>query len=156
LQRDLAAARKSAPRDAPEGERQQLDAVGAELDAAVEYVPRWVALGVAVALGVGTMVGWRRIVLTVGERIGKEHLSYAQGACAEPVAVGTIGLAGVAGLPVSTTHVLSSGVAGTMVAGGAGVQRGTVRNIALAWVLTLPATMGLAALLYAAGHWAIG
>jgi PiT family inorganic phosphate transporter len=119
------------------------------LESTVEYVPVWVVLGVAVALGVGTMIGWKRIVITVGEKIGKMHLSYAQGACAEVVAMGTIGLADVAGLPVSTTHVLSSGVAGTMWANGSGVQMGTVRKIALAWVLTLPATMVLSGGLYA-------
>jgi PiT family inorganic phosphate transporter len=123
------------------------------LEATVEYVPGWVVIGVALALGVGTMVGWKRIVLTVGEKIGKAHLSYGQGACAELVAMGTIGLADMGGLPVSTTHVLSSGVAGTMWANGSGVQGGTVRKIALAWVLTLPATLFLSGGLYAAGRW---
>ncbi len=122
------------------------------LEATVEYVPVWVVLGVALALGIGTMVGWKRIVLTVGEKIGKVHLSYGQGACAELVAMATIGLVDVGGLPVSTTHVLSSGVAGTMWANGSGVQGGTVRKIALAWVLTLPATMFLSGGLYAASR----
>jgi PiT family inorganic phosphate transporter len=120
-----------------------------DLEATVEYVPGWVVVGVAAALGIGTMVGYQRIVITVGEKIGKAHLSYGQGACAELVAMGTIGLADVAGLPVSTTHVLSSGVAGTMWANGSGVQGTTVRKIALAWVLTLPATMFLSGSLYA-------
>ena len=94
------------------------------------------------------MVGWKRIVVTVGEKIGKEHLTYAQGASAELVAMATIGLADYGGLPVSTTHVLSSGVAGTMAANGTGLQWSTVRNIALAWVLTLPVCMVLSASLY--------
>jgi PiT family inorganic phosphate transporter len=94
------------------------------------------------------MVGWKRIVITVGEKIGKQHLSYGQGACAELVAMTTIGAADMYGLPVSTTHVLSSGVAGTMAANGSGLQWATVRSLALAWVLTLPASIILAAGLY--------
>jgi PiT family inorganic phosphate transporter len=109
-----------------------------------EFAPTWVLVGVASALGIGTMVGWKRIVVTVGEKIGASHLTYAQGACAETVAMCTIGLADGHGLPVSTTHVLSSGVAGTMVANRSGVQLRTVRAIALAWVLTLPVAMLLA------------
>ncbi len=119
-----------------------------DLTATVEYVPLWVVIGVALALGIGTMVGWQRIVITVGEKIGKAHLSYGQGACAEVVAMGTIGLADVAGLPVSTTHVLSSGVAGTMWANGSGVQGSTLRKIGLAWIMTLPATIVLSGGLY--------
>jgi phosphate/sulfate permease len=113
-----------------------------------EYAPSWVLVAVATALGVGTTVGWRRIVETVGEKIGKAHLSYAQGACAELVAMSTIGLADLGGLPVSTTHVLSSGIAGTMAANRSGLQWDTVRNIALAWLLTLPASMALSAALF--------
>ncbi len=105
-------------------------------------------VAVAIALGLGTMIGWKRIVVTVGEKIGKTHLTYAQGAAAELVAVGTIFAADSYGLPVSTTHVLSSGVAGTMAANGSGLQMSTVRNIALAWVLTLPAAMMLSGFLY--------
>ena len=96
---------------------------------------------VAIALGLGTMIGWKRIVVTVGEKIGKTHLTYAQGACAEITAAATIAAADIYGLPVSTTHVLSSGIAGTMAASGSGLQWSTIRNIALAWVLTLPAAM---------------
>jgi phosphate/sulfate permease len=118
------------------------------LQATVEYVPNWVVMGVGLALGLGTMIGWKRIVITVGEKIGKAHLSYGQGACAELVAMGTIGLADLAGLPVSTTHVLSSGVAGTMWANGSGVQGSTVGKIGLAWLFTLPATMLLSGGLY--------
>ncbi len=113
-----------------------------------QVIPLWVKVVVAIALALGTMVGWRRIVLTVGEKIGKSHLSYAQGASAELVAMGTIGAADAFGLPVSTTHVLSSGVAGTMAANGSGVQLATLRNLAIAWVLTLPASVLLAGLLF--------
>jgi PiT family inorganic phosphate transporter len=103
---------------------------------------------VAIALGLGTMIGWKRIVVTVGERIGKTHLTYAQGASAEIVAMATIGAAEMYGLPVSTTHVLSSGVAGTMVANKSGLQWATVRNLLMAWVLTLPVSIALAGGLY--------
>jgi len=112
------------------------------------FIPLWVKVCVAIALGLGTMVGWKRIVVTVGERIGKTHLTYAQGAAAELVAAGTIMGAEFIGVPVSTTHILSSGVAGTMAANGSGLQWSTVRSIALAWVITLPAAMTLAGGLY--------
>jgi PiT family inorganic phosphate transporter len=118
------------------------------LQKGTRYIPLWVKVCVAIALGLGTMVGWKRIVVTVGERIGKQHLTYAQGASAELVAAGTILGAVYYGLPVSTTHILSSGVAGTMVANGSGLQWSTVRSIISAWVLTLPAAMGLAGGLY--------
>ncbi len=120
----------------------------AALRSLTEYAPSWVLVCIALSLGVGTMVGWKRIVVTVGEKIGKSHLTYAQGASAELVAMSTIGLSAWLGLPVSTTHVLSSGIAGTMVAHKSGLQQSTVRNIALAWVLTLPASMTLAAVLF--------
>ena len=110
--------------------------------------PTWVKISVAIALGLGTMVGWKRIVVTVGEKIGKEHLTYAQGASAELIAAITIGAAELYGLPVSTTHILSSGVAGTMAANGSGLQWSTVRSIAMAWVMTLPAAIALAGGLY--------
>ena len=113
------------------------------LDNSTRFIPLWVKIAVAVALGLGTMIGWRRIVITVGEKIGKSHMTYAQGASAEIVAMGTIGAADVFGLPVSTTHVLSSGVAGTMAANGSGLQWETIRNLATAWVLTLPMAMML-------------
>jgi PiT family inorganic phosphate transporter len=121
------------------------------LKALTNYIPLWVKVAVALALGLGTMIGWKRIVVTVGEKIGKAHLTYAQGACAELVAFGTIEAADILGLPVSTTHVLSSGIAGTMVANGSGIQKETVRNIILAWVLTLPVCVLLGAALFAAG-----
>jgi PiT family inorganic phosphate transporter len=118
------------------------------LDASTRFIPGWVKVAVAMALGLGTMVGWKRIVVTVGEKIGKDHLTYAQGAAAEITAMFTIGAADWFGLPVSTTHVLSSGVAGTMYANHSGLQWGTVRNLALAWVLTLPVAMILSGLLF--------
>ncbi|MGE0970724.1 inorganic phosphate transporter [Klebsiella sp. WOUb02] len=125
-----------------------LDALKSELDSSTRFIPFWVKVAVAIALGLGTMVGWRRIVITIGEKIGKTHLTYAQGASAELVAMGTIGAADAFGLPVSTTHVLSSGIAGTMAANNSGLQLSTVRNLALAWVLTLPASVLLSAILY--------
>ena len=106
----------------------------------------WVKVAVALALGCGTMIGWKRIVVTVGENIGKNHLTYAQTAAAEITAMVTIGVADHYGLPVSTTHVLPSGVAGTMAANHSGLQSGTVRNPLMAWVLTLPAAMMLSGL----------
>jgi inorganic phosphate transporter, PiT family len=118
------------------------------LDNATKFIPFWVKVAVAIALGLGTMTGWKRIVVTVGEKIGKTHLTYGQGAAAERVAAGTIAAADHFGLPVSTTHVLSSGVAGTMAANGSSLQWSTLRNIAVAWVLTLPAAMMISAGLY--------
>jgi PiT family inorganic phosphate transporter len=119
------------------------------VDKATKFIPSWVKVAVALALGLGTMVGWKRIVVTVGEKIGKEHLTYAQGASAELVAMGTIWAADNFGLPVSTTHVLSSGVAGTMAANNSGLQFSTIRNIAAAWVFTLPAAALISGLLFA-------
>lgn len=125
-----------------------LKAFKKELDSATKFIPLWVKVGVAIALGLGTMVGWKRIVITVGEKIGKSHLTYAQGASAELVAMSTIGAADLFGLPVSTTHVLSSGVAGTMAANNSGLQLSTIRNLAMAWVLTLPVAITLSGTLY--------
>ena len=125
-----------------------LTAYKISLDRATKFIPTWVKVAVAIALGLGTMIGWKRIVVTVGEKIGKTHLTYAQGACAEITAAATIAAADIFGLPVSTTHVLSSGIAGTMSANGSGLQLSTVRNIALAWVLTLPAAMVISGTLY--------
>ena len=120
-----------------------------------DYAPDWVILMISLSLGLGTMVGWKRIVVTIGEKIGKQHLTYAQGASAELVAASTIGVSSALGLPVSTTHVLSSGIAGSMVAskGIKNLQGGTVRNIAIAWILTLPVTMLLSGTLYAFLRW---
>jgi PiT family inorganic phosphate transporter len=125
-----------------------LKAFRKQLDDATKFIPLWVKVAVAIALGLGTMVGWKRIVVTVGEKIGKSHLTYAQGASAELVAMLTIGAADVYGLPVSTTHVLSSGVAGTMAANRSGLQWSTVRNLAMAWVLTLPVAILLSGSLF--------
>jgi len=133
------------------GERQALLAFKTQLDPMVHFIPIWIKFAVAIALGLGTMIGWERIVKTVGEKIGKGHLSYAQGAAAELVAAATIGIADFAGMPVSTTHVLSSGVAGTMAANHSGLQAATLRNLLLAWVLTMPVCVFLGALLFALG-----
>ena len=128
--------------------RQGLDAFKKQIDGATKFIPLWVKVVVAIALGLGTMVGWKRIVITIGEKIGKTHLTYAQGAAAELIAMGTIGAADMFGLPVSTTHVLSSGVAGTMAANRSGLQLATLRNLLMAWVLTLPAAVLLSGALY--------
>ena len=120
-----------------------------------DYAPDWVILMISLSLGLGTMVGWKRIVITIGEKIGKQHLTYAQGASAELVAASTIGVSSYLGLPVSTTHVLSSGIAGTMVAnkGIRNLQAGTVKNILLAWLLTLPVSMTMSGTLYIFFRW---
>jgi inorganic phosphate transporter, PiT family len=118
------------------------------LDTSTRFIPTWVKVAVALALGLGTMIGWKRIVVTVGEKIGKTHLTYAQGASAEITAMITIWMADNLGLPVSTTHVLSSGIAGTMAANKSGLQMSTVRDIALAWVFTLPAAALLSGCLF--------
>ncbi len=129
-------------------DKKTLGAYRTQLDNATKFIPDWVKVAVAIALGLGTMIGWKRIVVTVGEKIGKTHMTYAQGASAELVAMATIFGADHYGLPVSTTQVLSSGVAGTMAANGSGVQLSTIRSIALAWVLTLPCAMALSAGLF--------
>src|SRR6202041_2090547 len=118
------------------------------VDNATKFIPPWVKVAVALALGMGTMIGWKRIVVTVGEKIGKDHLTYGQGAAAEITAMFTIGAADWFGLPVGTTHVLSSGVAEPRAANHTGLQWGTVRNLAMAWVLTLPASIVLSASLF--------
>jgi PiT family inorganic phosphate transporter len=119
-----------------------------DLNASTRFIPLWVKIAVAFALGMGTMVGWKRIVVTVGEKIGKTHLNYAQGASAELIAMGTIGLAEGYGMPVSTTQILSSGVAGTMAAQGSGLQWATLRNMGMAWIVTLPAAMFISGTLF--------
>ncbi|MCQ8784095.1 inorganic phosphate transporter [Mangrovibrevibacter kandeliae] len=131
--------------------KEQMDALKAfddKLGDGIRFIPLWVKIVVAIALGLGTMVGWKRIVVTVGERIGRKHLTYGMGASAELVAAATILLAEFGGMPVSTTHILSSGVAGAAVANKQGLQRDTVLRIASAWVVTLPAAMALSGLLY--------
>jgi PiT family inorganic phosphate transporter len=131
-----------------------LDAIKAyrkTLDKLTKFIPLWVKIAIAFALGLGTMIGWKRIVVTVGSKIGKAHLTYGQGASAELVAYATIQGADLLGLPVSTTHILSSGVAGTMAANHSGLQGKTLRDILLAWVLTLPVCVFLGSMLFAAG-----
>jgi inorganic phosphate transporter, PiT family len=136
-------------------QRKNLIDLKTALNKATQFIPAWVKIAVALALGLGTMIGWKRIVVTVGEKIGKSHLTYAEGASAEVIAMCTIGLADYFGLPVSTTHVLSSGVAGTMAANGSGVQMNTLRNLLLAWVLTLPVCVFLGAATFAAGFYVV-
>ncbi|HBE9080161.1 MULTISPECIES: inorganic phosphate transporter PitA [Serratia] len=114
----------------------------------VEYAPTWIIVAVALALSLGTMVGWRRVATTIGEKIGKKGMTYAQGVSAQMTAALSIGVASYTGMPVSTTHVLSSAVAGTMIVDGGGVQSKTVKNILLAWVLTLPVSILLSGGLY--------
>jgi PiT family inorganic phosphate transporter len=134
--------------DIAAGDWQVLTNYKKHIDNATKFIPLWVKVAVAMALGLGTMVGWKRIVVTGGEKIGKDHLTYGQGAAAEITAMVTIGAADWFGLPVSTPHVLSSGIAGTMAANHTGLQWGTVRNLLMAWVLTLPASMILAGFLF--------
>jgi PiT family inorganic phosphate transporter len=119
-----------------------------KVDKSTRFIPDWVKVAVALALGLGTMVGWRRIVITVGEKIGKEQMTYAEGVAAGLVTMGTIFAADTFGLPVSTTHVLSSGIAGTMAANGSGLRLSTVRNIAAGWIFTLPVAALLSGTLY--------
>jgi len=139
---------KSNVRNLPAADWAVLGNYKKSIDNATKFIPLWVKVAVALALGMGTMIGWKRIVVTVGEKIGKDHLTYAQGAAAEITAMATIAAADNFGLPVSTTHVLSSGIAGTMAANRSGLQWGTVRSLAMAWVLTLPASIVIAGLLY--------
>ncbi|HGE2205171.1 TPA: inorganic phosphate transporter [Pseudomonas aeruginosa] len=134
--------------DLPAREKADLEKLRKDLTATTEYAPFWVIIAVALALGIGTMVGWKRVVLTIGEKIGKQGMTYAQGMSAQITAAAAIGMANIYSLPVSTTHVLSSGVAGTMVANKSGLHGGTVRNILMAWVLTLPTSMALSAGLF--------
>ena len=133
------------------GEVATVGVIKKQIDQATQFIPPWVKIAIALALGLGTMIGWKRIVVTVGEKIGKSHLTYAQGASAELVAMATIIAADQYHLPVSTTHVLSSGIAGTMAANRSGLQMQTLRNLLLAWVLTLPVSVLLGALTFAAG-----
>jgi low-affinity inorganic phosphate transporter len=145
---DDTAKKVSKLKELPKREVDDLAKLRKDLTATTEYAPFWVILAVALALGFGTMIGWKRVVLTVGEKIGKQGMTYAQGMSAQITATIAIGLANIYSLPVSTTHVLSSGVAGSMVANKSGLQLGTVRTILTAWVLTLPATIALSAGLF--------
>jgi PiT family inorganic phosphate transporter len=153
---------KSAFKKATQGDKAPFFAFGASsatgMAGVTDFAPAWVMWMIALSLGLGTMIGWKRIVITIGEKIGKDHLTYAQGASAELIASITIGLATAYKWPVSTTHVLSSGIAGTMVAsrGIKNLQGGTVKNIVMAWVLTLPVTIILSALLFVFFRWIVG
>jgi len=137
-----------------DADKTTLATVSGTLGKVTDYAPTWVIALISISLGIGTMIGWKRIVVTIGEKIGKEHLNYAQGATAEIVAAATIGLSTGFGLPVSTTHVLSSGVAGAMVAsnGSKNLNSGTLKNIAMAWILTLPVSILLSLVLFAIFH----
>lgn len=131
-----------------------LKSASKDLTGITDYAPIWVIATVSISLGLGTMIGWKRIVVTIGEKIGNQHLSYAQGASSEIVAASTIGISTAFGLPVSTTHVLSSGIAGSMVASGgtSNLNSGTLKSIAMAWVLTLPVAMVLGMLFFVIFH----
>ncbi len=133
-----------------EVQKKSLETSAAQLRSTTEYVPDWVIIMIGLSLGIGTMVGWKQIVITIGEKIGKTHLTYAQGASAQLVAASTILASSAFGLPVSTTHVLSSGVAGTMVAtnGLKNLRKKTIRNITIAWLITLPVTIILSGALF--------
>lgn len=130
------------------GQEKTVDEYRDNLDSFLQYIPTWVKVATALALGLGTMVGWKRIVVTVGERIGKQHMTYGQGMSAELVAMSTIAAADGFGMPVSTTHVLNSAVAGTMVANKSGLNFQMVKTILSAWIFTLPATICLSGSLY--------
>lgn len=135
-------------------DKTELEEAHKKLINVTDYAPLWVIAVISISLGIGTMIGWKRIVVTIGEKIGNEHLNYAQGATAEIIAASTIGLSTQFGLPVSTTHVLSSGIAGAMVASGGknNLNNGTLKNIAMAWVLTLPVSIAIAIALFALFH----
>jgi PiT family inorganic phosphate transporter len=130
------------------GDKKKAQGYAKELGQAVEYAPLWVRMLSAFCLGIGTMIGYKRIVKTLGERLGRLHLTPAQGASAEVVSALLIGTAGFTGLPVSTTHIVTSGIAGTMVTSGAGLQYGMVSRVLVAWLLTLPVTILIAGGLY--------
>lgn len=150
LGKEVEKLRKSKTIALSESDKNTLKASISGVKGITEYSPKWVIFMISISLGLGTMVGWKRIVKTIGEKIGKQHLNYAQGASSELVAASTIGLATAFGLPVSTTQVLSSGIAGSMVAskGVKNLQGGTIKNIAIAWVLTLPVTILLSGILF--------
>ena len=150
LGKEIEKLRKSKTIALSEADKSSLKASVTDVKTITEYSPSWVIIMISISLGLGTMIGWKRIVKTIGEKIGKQHLNYAQGASSELVAAATIGMATAFGLPVSTTQVLSSGIAGSMVAtkGVKNLQGGTIRNIAIAWILTLPVTIVLSGLLF--------
>ncbi|HEX7870650.1 MAG TPA: inorganic phosphate transporter, partial [Chryseobacterium sp.] len=137
-----------------ENNKLALDKEVSELKSLTEFAPIWVIITISIALGLGTTIGWKRIAVTIGEKIGNEHLNYAQGASSELVAASTIGISTFLGLPVSTTHVLSSGIAGSMVASGgkSNLNPATLKSIGLAWVLTLPVSIILSLALFTVFH----
>jgi PiT family inorganic phosphate transporter len=135
-------------RTVPKSDKEQATQLSKQLGKSVEYAPDWVRLLSAICLGVGTMIGYRRIVTTLGERLGNTHLTPAQGAAAEVVSSVLIGTAGFTGLPVSTTHIVTSGIGGTMVSAGAGLRFSMIRRVLSAWLLTLPVTILTAGVLY--------
>jgi PiT family inorganic phosphate transporter len=148
--KDIAAVTTSADITIAGPDQAVLKSASKDLTGLTDFAPTYVIALISISLGIGTMVGWKRIVVTIGEKIGNEHLNYAQGATAEIIAASTIGLASGFGLPVSTTHVLSSGIAGSMAASGGtnNLNGNTLKNIELAWVLTLPVSIALAFLLF--------
>lgn len=129
-------------------DQQMLKKLRSDILSTIEYAPIWIIMAVALALGIGTMIGWQRVAMTIGEKIGKKGMTYAQGMSAQITAAISIGLASYVGMPVSTTHVLSSAVAGTMLVDGGGLQRKTVTSILMAWIFTLPAAIFLSGALY--------
>jgi inorganic phosphate transporter, PiT family len=129
-------------------EKKQVKSLAKQLGQTVEYAPWWVRFVSALCLGIGTMIGYKRIVTTLGARLGKTPLTPAQGAAAETVSSVLIGFSGFSGFPVSTTHIVTSGIAGTMVAAGAGLQWGMLSRIVIAWLVTLPVTILIAGGLY--------
>jgi len=133
---------------APDADKKQAKDLAKQLGKTVEYAPWWVRILSALCLGIGTMIGYKRIVTTLGERLGRIHMTPAQGAAAEVVSAAVIGVAGFTGLPVSTTHIVTSGIGGTMVSAGAGLQYGTIYRILMAWVFTLPVTILISAGIY--------
>ncbi len=135
-------------KDTSADDQRLLKNLKADMLSTIEYAPVWIIMAVALALGVGTMIGWRRVATTIGEKIGKKGMTYAQGMSAQMTAAVSIGIASYTGMPVSTTHVLSSSVAGTMIVDGGGLQRKTVTSILMAWVFTLPASIMLSGVLY--------
>ena len=157
LSKDLTGLLNSENTRLSQADERSMQANISNLRAYTDYAPTWVTLLISISLGLGTMVGWKRIVVTIGEKIGKSHLTYAQGASAELVAASTIGVSSWLGLPVSTTHVLSSGIAGSMVAGGGirNLQKNTIRNILLAWLLTFPVSLALSGSLFLFFRWLI-
>jgi PiT family inorganic phosphate transporter len=152
--KDIKAVSESKNIKIPPADQATLSSASKDLTHVTDFAPVWVIATISISLGLGTMIGWKRIVVTIGEKIGNEHLNYAQGATSEIVAAATIGLSTGFGLPVSTTHVLSSGIAGSMVAAGgsSNLNGGTIKNIAMAWILTLPVAIGLSFLFFTIFH----